>query len=239
MSADPTPRVRGIQVVLTREGGRNALLQAWVPNGAAVSDVPLTTTVWSTPTEVTDQLAALASPERYATLVVTSARVDKYLELVRPVLGDPVVTGAVGSASAAVLASHGFTVNLRSNEGAAALAPSIDRGPVLLLGALEMLSELPTALRNRGLRVDLVHCYVTVAKSLTASERATLSAADVLFIGAPSAWAVVAPFVNPATLVVVPGRLTAEAVQASHQRVHVGWDDAVREVLRSVTPRAD
>jgi len=47
--------------------------------------------------------------------------------------------------------------------------------------------------------------------------------ADVLFIGAPSAWAVARDFVANDTWVVIPGASTGAVVREDHRRVIDGW----------------
>ena len=65
-------------------------------------------------------------------------------------------------------------------------------------------------------------------------QRETLAGADVLFIGAPSAWDVAKAYVSKNAWVVVPGPSTGDAVRASHDRVLEGWEPAIRDVLATL-----
>jgi hypothetical protein len=55
--------------------------------------------------------------------------------------------------------------------------------------------------------------------------------ADVVFIGAPSAWSVARELVADATWVVVPGSSTAADVRRDHDRVIEGWGADLRTRL--------
>ncbi len=237
MNIYPASGAGGLRVVNTREGRLRAELLDRLPSDALVLDVPLTTTRWSSVAQVRAQLATLAPPEPYAAFVVSSARAGDYLELVRDSLSHGVQVYAVGRVTEKLLIERGFTVAYCSEDGAQGLVGHVVAGPVLMLGALEMQPELPTALRERGIRVDQVHCYATAPRTLTAHEVDVIRGADALFIGAPSAWRVAAPYVDPATVVIVPGNSTGRAVRETHARVHVGWDDSLADLWPTVAPR--
>jgi uroporphyrinogen-III synthase len=140
----------------------------------------------------------------------------------------------VGTATAHALEDESIDVGLIGEGGAADLAPAVNEGPVLLLGAASMRDELERELVTRGLVVERLACYETVPADLSGAEQAALANADVVFIGAPSAWSVAQDFVSERTLVVVPGPTTATAVQRNHPRVVEGWGPHLREVLRSL-----
>ena len=216
-----------MHVVVTREAGQNETLKSWLPKGAEVSEIPLTTTNYFDDDEVR---AALESSEhfgRFRSLVVTSARSASYREVVSSALAHDAITLAVGTASA----SDGDVVG---QGGAADLATAIEHGPVLLLGARSMREELPGLLRAKGLDVTSVACYETLPVTLSNEDEATLRRADVVFIGAPSAWLVGAASISPDAWVVVPGATTASAVNPTHDRVLEGWGPDLREVLAAL-----
>ena len=219
--------VRPVHVVVTREAGHNETLKTWVPENAIVSEVPLTSTHYFDAETVHSALDASEHFGHFRTLVVTSARSVRFRELASTALDGDAKVLAVGAASA----SDGDVVG---DGGAADLAPLIEEGPVLLLGALVMREELPALLRAEGFEVTTIACYETVAVSLSSDDERTLAGADVVFIGAPSAWSVGAGFVSKDALVVVPGATTATAVRTTHERVLEGWGPQVREVLAAL-----
>jgi uroporphyrinogen-III synthase len=97
-----------------------------------------------------------------------------------------------------------------------------------------MRDELATELLRRGLVVETLACYETVPADLSGADEATLRDADIVFIGAPSAWSVAEDFVSERSLVIVPGATTAALVGRHHPRVLEGWGPQLREVLRSL-----
>jgi len=224
-----------MRVVFTREAGKNGELRSLVPDDADVAEVPLTTTEYLSLHTVTASLQRLRHYGRYESFVVTSARVDRYVDVARRALADRADVFAVGPATELVLHRYDLAVTKRSDAGAEALAPFITRSPVLLLGATTMRDELSTALRQAKRKVDEVACYRTVPLTPSATDRATLAAADVVFIGAPSTWTVAAPFVAAGATVVVPGETTAEIVRQTHRNVVVGWDERARRQLDGPT----
>jgi hypothetical protein len=68
-----------------------------------------------------------------------------------------------------------------------------------------------------------IACYETNGVALSANDVQVLRDADVLFIGAPSAWALAREHVSDGAWVVVPGATTGAAVRADHPRVIEGW----------------
>jgi uroporphyrinogen-III synthase len=97
-----------------------------------------------------------------------------------------------------------------------------------------MRDELVVALRGRGLDVSVVACYETQPIVPSDADRALLAAADVVFIGAPSAWSVARRFVAPDAWIVVPGATTGAVVAAQHERVLEGWGPSLRQRLAIV-----
>lgn len=220
-----------MRVVVTREAGLNDEVRRWLPDGVEVLDLPLTTTVYADEEEVRASLAALAEYGSFQSLVVTSARGARFAALSLESLAPGAKLLCVGVATASALGAVGAPVDVVGAEGAARLAPSIGPGPVLLLGATTAREELPTILRERGEVVRSIGCYTTVPLALSDDDRARLHAADVVVIGAPSAWRVARDDVNVATLVVVPGATTAQEVRRDHDRVLVAWGPSLREHL--------
>jgi uroporphyrinogen-III synthase len=220
-----------MHVVVTRERGHNDSLTAWLPDDATVREVPLTSTRFYDSDEVMNVLRESHYFGQFRYLVVTSARSALYASLAKEALGLHGAVLVVGTATAHALEDESVDVGLIGEGGAADLAPVISEGPVLLLGAAGMRDELEHALVIRGLVVETLPCYETVQADLSGADQATLRDADVIFIGAPSAWSVAEDFVSERTLVVVPGSTTAAAVQRSHARVLEGWGPHLREVL--------
>lgn len=223
-----------MNVVVTRERGHNDSLTALLPEGASVHEVPLTTTRFFDNDEVTTALHASPCYGTFRYLVVTSARSALYASLARQALALNGTVLVVGTATAHALEEESVEVGVIGDSGAAELAPSIDAGPVLLLGAATMRDELATELLNRGIAVETLACYETVPADLSGADEATLRDADVIFIGAPSAWLVAEDFVSDGALVVVPGATTAAVVQRHHPRVLEGWGPQLREHLGSL-----
>ncbi len=207
-----------MRVVLTRESGRNDQLRAWLHDAVDVDEIPLTLTV-TFDDEVASAIESLHVHEfRY--LVVTSARAADAAARAAARVEAPVLS--VGPVTSAALAARGVDVAGEATS-AAAVADLIEAGPVLSLGARETRPELAQALGERGISVAHLACYATLPAELTDEQARRLAAADVVFIGAPSAWAVARAHVRATTWVVVPGETTGEVVRASHERVHVGW----------------
>jgi len=222
-----------VRVVVTREQGHNESLTSWVPEGVTVNEVPLTTTRFFDADEVLTSLRANEHYGAFRSLVVTSARSALYVAVAREGLVDGGSVLSVGSATARALESENVDVDVDvvGESGAGDLAPEIAEGPVLLLGAATMRDELTTALEGRGVHVTLLACYETVPAVLTGDDETTLRDADVVFIGAPSAWLVARAFVADSAWVIVPGATTGDAVRRDHERIIEGWGPDLREHL--------
>ena len=223
-----------MRIVLTRESGHNEALREYLPPGAEASEVPLTQTRYRMTSEVQNDLEGDPDFASFATLVVTSPRSDEYLELVKPALAEGAQVFSVGRSTTRALERHGLRVTGESSGSAADLAPTITRGPVLLLGAKDIRRELPDALVKRGLRILHLDCYETTPAQLDERMKDTLRAADVVFIGAPSAWRLGQAFIGLNAWVVVPGRGTADAVRVGHERVIEGWEPSLRTTLATL-----
>ncbi|MFZ1063628.1 MAG: uroporphyrinogen-III synthase [Acidimicrobiales bacterium] len=220
-----------MKIVLTREAGHNGELRALTPPSAIVEEVPLTTTKYRERGDVEAQLEASAYYRAFWSLVVTSARSGDYVESAMRALRRGAAVYSVGPATTRLLVSHDIVVSAESATTALDLAPLVRRGPVLELGAAAAREDLSRALRERGLIVEHVACYETVAMELSTAQRETLALADVVFIGAPSAWSVAKDFVAPSSWVVVPGVTTGDVVREVHARVLEGWDPSLRDTL--------
>lgn len=220
-----------MRIVLTREAGMNESVVQWLPNDAAISAVPLTTTKYFDADSVAVALAALPLFGSFRSLVVTSTRSCVYLALALEASHDEVDLYSVGPTTTAALEEIGVRVRAQANGAAAQLANDIEDGPVLMIGAAAMRDELAVALRSMELDVAVVACYETMALTLTHEQRSTLGSADVVLIGAPSAWRVAQSSVGPDSWVVVPGTSTGDVVRATHERVLVGWGPTLRTQL--------
>lgn len=220
-----------MNIVLTREAGSNDSLRSWLPSDATVLDVPLTETRYYEPSDVRDALVRSAANGQFRSLVVTSERSIDYVSTALAASTGDVDVYSVGPATSHALIALGVKVRAQSGGAAVTLARQISRGPALVLGAQTMREELAVALRDRGLDVMVVACYETLVLSPSSSDEELLRGADVLFIGAPSAWAVAQSFVRPDAWIVVPGASTGAVVRAEHQRVIEGWGPALVERL--------
>ena len=220
-----------MKVVLTRESGKNHSLVEWFPEGASVAEVPLTRTRYYVAQEVKASLERSDAYGAFHSLVVTSERSAPYVHDAVTASAPDVEIFSVGPVTTASLEGSGFTIRRQGDGGSISLAAHIRRGPVLLLGASEMRRDLADDLRERGLDVTMVSCYETVAVELTDVERALLRDADVVFIGAPSAWDVAREHVDARAWIVVPGATTGAVVAAEHERVLEGWGPHLRERL--------
>lgn len=228
-----------MKVVLTREAGHNEHLRAFVPDDAEVLEVPLTTTRYFSVDEVDRSLKATRDYGRFASLVVTSPRSKDYLGIVKAALEPGADVFSVGRATTRALVHEGITVTAESEGSAADLGDVVRRSPVLLLGAGVIRDELPTALHKHGLRIEHVACYETRPVELDDEAKAALRAAQVVFIGAPSAWHVAQAFIAPSSWVVVPGVTTGAEVHATHERVIEGWEPSLRDILATLEGSSD
>lgn len=222
-----------MRVVLTREAGRNTEMTSWLPEGAEVVEVPLTETFYLDRTEVERRLDAVATEVRWASLVITSARASRYVDLALARCASGVEVFSVGPKTTRALTSSGATVRAQSVGGAVDLSRQIRRGPVALVGAATMRPELADDLRTRGFVVATIACYETRPVVPDAVGRAALAGADVVFIGAPSAWSGAKDLVPDAAWVVVPGASTARTVRVDHARVLEGWGPSLRTRLQT------
>lgn len=219
-----------MKVVLTREAGHNETLRAFVPEASSVLEVPLTATTYYDTADVAASLASRAETV-FRSLVVTSARSERYLELVAKALAPDAEVFSVGAASTRALASHGLRAIAEAEHGAEELGAFITKGPVLVLGAKVMRGELGERLDKSGLRIEHLACYETVGVTPDEAGAAALRDADVVFIGAPSAWRIAQAFIATSTWVVVPGATTGGEVRARHDRVIEGWGPDLRATL--------
>ena len=224
-----------MNIVVTREDGKNDTLVAWLPSGVTVDEVPLTTTLYFDPGDVQAALASSPAHGTFRSLVVTSERGADYVEIARHASTSDVEVFVVGPTTSSALTTRGIQVHAQGDASADALAPYISRGPVLLLGARSTRDELITALREKGLEVETVACYETVGLSLDSSGAAALRNADVIFIGAPSAWTVAREYVKNDAWVVVPGATTGATVRLDHPNVIEGWGPHLRTRLAELS----
>jgi uroporphyrinogen-III synthase len=225
---------RSLKVVLTREAGKNASLVDWLPENASFAEVPLTRTEYYEVQRVIDAVSRISAQRPFASLVVTSERSQTYVATALAHATPDVQVFSVGPATTTALSNQGVNVHFEGDGGSLVLAPQIGRGPVLVLGASDMRDELVTVLRGRGLDVSVVACYETLALVPSPSEQAWLREADVVFIGAPSTWAVARAFVDTRAWIVVPGASTGAIVAGEHERVIEGWGPHLRERLANI-----
>jgi uroporphyrinogen-III synthase len=212
-----------VRVVLTREAGVNEDLRGWLTPLGEVTEVPLTATRYRASDEVEADLSASGVASRARTLVVTSARAARYARALTTAMAPGVAVLAVGRATAAALGDAGVSVTTIGVSGALALADQVAEGPVVVLGAVGGRPELAHELHARGLEVVTVACYETVGVEPDAAGAEALRRADVVVVGAPSAWRVAREHVGPDAWVVVPGETTAIEVAREHGRVVTGW----------------
>jgi uroporphyrinogen-III synthase len=229
-----------VKVVVTREAGMNESLIALLPPAAIVDEVPLTRTEYFDPDDVRRELEASRAYGTFVALVVTSERSVRYVDIAFAASSPDVEIYSVGPVTTDALVAHDVYVTRESDGTATTLTNHLNTGPVLLLGARLMRAELASALRAKGLEVITVACYETVGLDVSPGDAKRVRDADVVFIGAPSAWSVARELVAAATWVVVPGASTATDVRHDHDRVIEGWgpDLHTRLVDLSKTPEA-
>lgn len=214
-----------VLVALTRERGHNEELRHLIGERADVVEIPLTATYFRPPGEVESEIHSVRHFGRFRSLVVTSARCESYVALARAALIEAPEVFSVGPMTTRMLVSEGWTVAHESAGTALDLVDAITRGPVLLLMAIGGRVELAEALDRRQLHPLTVGCYSTRDATLDEGEQERLRHADVVFIGAPSAWTAARSLVNAHAWVLVPGVTTFEAVKAEHERVLKGWGE--------------
>jgi uroporphyrinogen-III synthase len=222
-------------VALTRERGHNEELRHRIGARAGVLELPLTATRFRPLREVDDDIHSLTHFGDFRSLVVTSARCDRYVALARDALFEVHEVFSVGPATTTTLERSGLAVTHESSGSALDLADFITKGPVLLLGAVGGRVELSEALARRSLHPRLVECYSTVDVTPDEREKEQLRNADVVFIGAPSAWRVARALVSAHVWVLVPGRTTLDVVKEDHERVLVGWGQEFESAWETVT----
>jgi uroporphyrinogen-III synthase len=225
-----------VKIVLTREAGWYAPVGNVYPDDAVVSHVPLTSTNYREIDDVELDIRSLANYGAYRALVITSARSVNYVSAARDALASDAGVFSVGPATTRMLAHHGVTVSGEADATALDLDDQIPEGPVLIIGAAVMREELRDALEARGVTVAHVACYETRPAELSEAAIELLRDADVVEIGAPSAWSVAREHVSPEALVVVPGETTAEVVRRDHERIAARRGQSLRELLASLDP---
>lgn len=220
-----------MNIVLTREAGRNEEARAWLPIDAVVHEVPLTTTIYFAIDEVNRHLQTMPEYGTYKVLVVTSRRSADYIHAAQGALGEGARVLSVGPATTRALFHRGIAVAGGATASALELAGLITEGPILMVGAAVTHEELSQELHSRQLSVTKVACYETLPAELNDEQVALLQSADVILIGAPSAWSRARDFVTNAAWVIVPGASTGEVVAQDHPRVLVGWGPSLCETL--------
>ncbi len=220
-----------IRVVLTREATLNDALRVYLPEHVDVVEVPATMTHFRDVGAFDDALRTELVDATPKWLVLTSARAAAYAARAVALLGEDVRVACVGSVTARAVRDAGVRVDLVGQSGARALGELLD-GVVLVVGALEPLGELETSLSERAVANVSVPCYETVARELSPSEQLAIASAHVIFVGAPSAWRVVEPWLCERALVVVPGETTAAQVGGRFD-VMAGWNDQLAGRLRA------
>jgi uroporphyrinogen-III synthase len=220
-----------VRVVLTRELGKNDEARTWFPGGVDIVEVPLTTTSYFPIDEVLRQLQSSPDYGSFTVMVVTSARTADYVHaaLASMVEGADLLT--VGQTTTRALRERGITVSAEATTSAVELEGVITRGPVLVVGAVVMQEELTDGLRSRGISVTKVACYETLPVELDETQISLLRAADVVLIGAPSAWSIARDHVNEKAWVVVPGGTTKRVVAPDHPRVIEGWGPSLSDIV--------
>jgi uroporphyrinogen-III synthase len=204
-----------MRVALTREDGKNNSLLWLVPEGAETIEVPLTQTRYFSPSEVDAQLDRIHESK---TIAISSARAAQFIAPVIEKFGDLPIY-CVGESTAGALHEVGASARWVGSGGARELAQQIPEGPVLFVGAKDAREELGVELSQRGIELQMVACYETIPVELSARSIEWLRGADVIFIGAPSAWAVARPFVRRETLIVTSGTTTGSMVRETHDTV--------------------
>jgi uroporphyrinogen III methyltransferase/synthase len=176
----------GRRIVVTRARPQASGLAATLAElGASVVQAPA---IAIHPVDV-----ALPDLGGYDLLCLTSVNgVDRLFELVRDAraLAGPVVA-AIGPGTADRLRSHGVIADVvparAVGEGLLEAVAELDVRRALVLRAREGRDVLPDGLRERGVEVDVVTLYETVAQPLDAGTRAAVLGADWITFTAGSA----------------------------------------------------
>ena len=222
-----------MNVVLTREPPRNDDIRTVLSLAVNVDEVP------ATETQSLDPYAVAAScPVVPGTIVVTSSRAVSAAVALAAKFPSAVVA-AVGRVTSDHLRTAGIAeVLTAADEGALGLRALILQDPVVSVGARETRPELATLCHELGLQHEHCVAYETHPRQLSGDEQAMLMRADVVTVAAPSAWAVVGPFVRPTATVIVRGETTASVVRPDHPTVLVaaGETATVAAVLRALFP---
>jgi uroporphyrinogen-III synthase len=205
------------RVTLTREAPRNDEVRRRLEGHCVVQEIPLTTTREFEVSEIDRALERLNDDP--GSIVVTSARAATYAASVHKRFPGAVVV-AVGPATLRALELQGIAdVQISPALSASSIATMDLVAPVLSLGALHPRPELAKGLEARGLAHTHIAVYETVPRVLSGTDQELLTNSDALVIGAPSAWAVAAPFIRPETVVVAQGATTADVVSKTHATV--------------------
>jgi uroporphyrinogen-III synthase len=220
-----------MNIVLTREAGKNDEARSWFPSDATVEEVPLTTTNYFSIDDVTKQLQATPDFGLYAVLVVSSRRTADYVHAALGAVAQGADLLTVGTATTHSLRDRGIEVSAEATDSAIELDGVITKGPVLFVGAKQMREELSDELQRRKIAVTKVACYETLPVELSVQQIGTLSNADVILIGAPTAWSVARDFVKRNAWVVVPGATTKSIVAQNHARVIEGWGPSLADIV--------
>jgi uroporphyrinogen-III synthase len=225
-------------VALTRERGHNEELRHLIGARADLLELPLTATHFRPLHEVDEEIHSLSHFGDFRALVVTSARCDRYVVFAKGALSAVHEVFSVGPATTTMLERSGLAVTHESSSTALDLADLITQGPVLLLVAAGGRSELSEVLARRFLHPSVVECYSTLDVTLDEQERDVLRSADVVFIGAPSAWRSARALVAARAWVLVPGTTTFDVVRDDHERVLVGWGEDFASAWQTVVSSA-
>jgi uroporphyrinogen-III synthase len=94
-----------------------------------------------------------------------------------------------------------------------------------------MRHELSDELSKRNIVADRVWCYETVGAALDQEQQDELASADVVIIGAPSAWKVARDLVREDAWVIASGEITASEIRDDHNRVKIGWGKSLTPML--------
>lgn len=242
MTATPGP-LAGRRVVVTRAPEQaTELADLLRERGAVPVLLPLVTII-----DVDDEVNRLRAirPAEFDWLVVTSPNGARLFARVHS--SAPANVAAVGTATAAVLAEHGVSVNLvpgvQRAEGLVGEFPDAPAGgAVLLVQALDAEPAVADGLRGRGWTVTAVTPYRTVAARPTAGEFLAALAADAVVFASGSAasfWVQIFGTSAP-PLVVVIGPRTAAATRGFGLKVDViATDHSVKGLVDALERHLD